>query len=149
MIRAAAVLPIAFLMLFSGSAARSHDDPLIRIYAKQRAIASIDLGRDGPSAGDRSFQGLTLEDKIGHAIGYAAVTCISMGHTLPGTVYMCQAVYVLPRGKLTASGTRQRRDFYTFAITGGTGIYQAYSGTVLGTLASTHPRRDHLVFSLI
>lgn len=125
------------------------DQPaLVRIFAITQGTASVDAGRPGGSAGDRTFQGLILSDRRDQIIGHGSISCVSFGRVLPGTVAQCTGVFVLPRGRIVTLGTRQRRDFYMLAVVGGTGLYSNALGTLIVSTVSQRPRRERLLFSL-
>ena len=121
---------------------------LVRIFALTQGTATTDIGSEGRSAGDRSFQGLLLTDRRGNIIGYGVVICTHLGKVLPGAVSKCTGDYTLPLGKLVASGTRQRRDYYLLAIVGGTGVYSQALGTLIVSTVAMSPRKERLLFSL-
>jgi hypothetical protein len=121
---------------------------VIRIFAVQQGETNVDNPPQGRSAGDLLLIGTTLRDRRNRAIGFGAMTCIAFGKVLPGAISQCAASFVLPLGKITATGTRSRRDFYVLAVTGGTGIYSRASGTLVASTVALTPRRERLLFSL-
>jgi len=121
---------------------------LVRIFSFTQGVASTDIGIEGRSAGDRFFQGLLLSDRRGNVIGHGAVICTFLGKTLPSPVSQCLGNYILPLGKLVASGTRQRRDYYLLAVVGGTGVYSQARGTLIVSTVAMSPRKERLLFSL-
>lgn len=143
-------LALACFVLPGASYARSalEGPALVRIFATTQGTATVDVGLQGRSAGDRSFQGVILFDRRERTIGHGSVTCISLGRVLPGTVTQCTGIFVLPRGRIMTLGHRQRRDFYVLAIVGGTGLYSNTLGTLIVSTVSRNPRRERLLFSL-
>jgi hypothetical protein len=140
----AVIVILACLFVIPGQAASG----IIRIFAITQSSVSVDMGSEGRSAGDQSITGFLLTTRNGKTIGYASVICTAVGKTLPGTVSMCQGSYILPRGRIIAQGTRQRRDYFALAITGGTGIYSSAGGILISSTVAIRPRRDRLFFSL-
>lgn len=144
---AAVALVLAALSL--PSSASTSTTGLVRILGVTTGRATVDEGAKGWSAGDSSYIGLSLRTTSGKPIGYGAMTCEAMGRTLPGRVSVCRAVYVLPLGKLVLAGTRQRADFYTLAVVGGSGVYSRAAGTLVASLVREGmPHRYRLLVSL-
>jgi hypothetical protein len=138
----------SYLFLPAAANSTSSRAGLIRIFSETEGKAFIDLGKPGRSAGDRSFFGTALLTRGGKRIGYSAMVCTYLGDVLPGTVSYCNATYVLPRGKIMTTGTRQRRDYYVLAVVGGTGIYSTASGMMIASTITRGPRVERLFFSL-
>ena len=65
-------------------------------------------------------------------IGHAVVVCTSLGigGVLGGGISSCDATYVLPLGKITATGVRHSGRHYSLVVTGGTGRYLGATGKV-------------------
>lgn len=81
-------------------------------------------------------------------IGNATIVCrsIGTGGVLGNGLDDCRATYVLPLGKITASGVRHNPRFYSLVITGGTRRYVGISGSVIRR--PERPRESRLVFIL-
>ena len=134
------------IFLVSSSSGQDIIGP-VRIFSVTQGTASLNLGSERRSAGDRSFQGLLLVDREDHIIGYGSVVCTFLGRTLPGSVSQCQGHYILPRGKIVTLGTRQRNDYYIMSIIGGTGFYSTMRGVLIVSTIQMGPRRERLFFS--
>lgn len=84
----------------------------------------------------------TLRDRHGHKVGTGSTVCIFLGNGSS----QCVGTFSLPKGKIAVAGTRTSRDFFVFAITGGTGAYNGWSGTLVGRTWAMNPLREKLVF---
>ena len=148
---AAVLLVICFLALIPAAGLSQPPEQrkgLARFFAFTQGTASTDIGTEGPSAGDRSFQGLLLTDRRGNIVGHGSVICTFLGQILPGSVSQCLGNYTLPLGRIVALGTRQRRDYYLLAVVGGTGVYSQALGTLIVSTVAMSPRKERLLFSL-
>ena len=146
MMKLAAVGLLALATLISPNRA----DPgiaYVRIFGTTMGVEYVDLGPQGPSAGDELIRGLRLTDPHRRIIGSASFMCVSLGKALEGTS-VCNGVYSLPRGKLVVQGTRRSMGYYVLPITGGTGVYSHASGSLIAVTVALHPRKDRLLFSL-
>ena len=136
---AVAALCVLLLLLATG-AAQSLDGPrLVRVFA----VTTAEQG-EFEETSDVLFVRHYLRGSVGHSVGEGVQQC-TVGL---GGVSTCLATYVFRRGEIMAQGTRQRRDFYVWAITGGTGIYSNSGGSLIATTLSLTPRRERLLFSL-
>lgn len=98
--------------------------------------------------GDRNELRLLWNLKIRSTpIGHAFVRCANMGRLGGGgPVSYCQAMYVLPLGKIITEGVRRNRRHVTYVVVGGTGEYLDAAGVLR---VSTHgPGQLHLTFKL-
>lgn len=140
MTRPLAVAAVVVLLLFATGAARSLDGPrLIRV----SAVTVAEQGETDETS-DVLFVSQELRGSAGNRVGEGVQQC-TVGL---GEVSTCLATYVLQRGEIMVQGTRQRRDFYVWAIIGGTGIYSNVGGSLVATTLSVRPRRERLLFSL-
>lgn len=87
----------------------------------------------------------TLKDKHGNVIGWGNTVCFDLGVSST----QCVGTFVFPRGKIMVAGTRHSQQYFVFAIVGGTGVYTAAGGTLIGNLISESPRTERLVFELV
>lgn len=135
-----AVAAVLVLLLLATGSASSLDGPrLIRVTA-----VSVDEHGEDEETSDVLFVSQELQGSLGNLVGKGVQQC-TVG--LNG-VSMCLATYVFRRGEIMLQGTRQRRDFYVWAVTGGTGIYSNAGGSLIATTLATRPRRERLLFSL-
>jgi hypothetical protein len=104
-----------------------------RIHVVERELATpmIDLGKPGPSLGDRGTITSVIENTHGTAIGRADFDCVAtaLGKRAGGT---CTAVVTLPGGQITGAFFESFNDNDTAAIrqpiTGGSGAYEGARG---------------------
>lgn len=140
MLKPLAVAAVVILLLFAAGAARSLDGPrLIRVIA----TTVVEQG-EFKETSDVLFTSQELRGSAGNRIGEGVQQC-TVGLSRVST---CLATYVFQRGEVMVQGTRQRRDFYVWAIVGGTGIYSNVGGSLVANTLSLSPRRERLLFSL-
>lgn len=139
------VIALAFLTLVPGAGS---DAGLIRIFAETTAVRTVDVDGRGRTAGDLTIRGAQLVSREGRGLGTMTLICTFLGRVLPSDSSFCQAEYVLPRGKIIVSGTRQRADYMVLAVVGGTGVYSRASGVLVQSTIALGPRRERLLFSL-
>lgn len=140
MLKPLAVAATLALLLLAPGAARSLDGPqLIRVVA----ITVAEQGETEETS-DVLFVSQELRGSAGNRVGEGVQQC-TVGL---GGVSTCLATYVLRRGEIMLQGTRQRRDFYVWAIVGGTGIYSNVGGSFVASTLSLNPRRERLLFSV-
>ena len=77
------------------------------------------------------------------AIGHGEIVCTFTGRRSR----VCNGTYFLPRGKIVVAGALVYRQFYEFAVLGGTRLYNNVQGSL--TVTRTRPRRDILTFRLV
>lgn len=84
---------------------------------------------DASYAGDRYVRYMTLwkHSKSAAPIGQAWEVCFSLEirHS-----YFCTTYFVLPTGKLVASGVAHRTFGFFIPVTGGSGVYTGLNGTL-------------------
>ena len=118
----------------------------IRITTREVAHRVMDQGRRGRGPGDLEISRTLLYNKglTPRAIGHGEIVCTFTGRrsrVCNGTVSF------LPRGKIVVAGALVYRQFYEFAVLGGTGLYNNVQGSQMFT--RTRPRRDILTFRLV
>lgn len=129
---------LAFLLLLiplAGAApidSAAHARGTIRITG---TVADVRSSFDPEETGSRRVSYLRLWNRQirGTPIGYAVISCAYLGDGGPfgSGLSSCGATYRLPRGYIMASGLRHKVGSYTFAVTGGTGIYKGVGGVVV------------------
>src|SRR3954447_7199171 len=132
----------------SGVAASAPRHLTLRFHANEvRHNVQLDLGAQGPSAGDQIIENETLI-RNGHIFGHNAVDCtlINPTHTARFLV-QCTVTWVLPRGQVTGVGAFSF-DSIEVAITGGTGAYKGAWGTAIVT-GTSNPLNDVDVLRLV
>jgi len=140
MLKPLAVAAVVITLLFAAGAGQSLEGPrLIRVVA-----TTVTERGEFEETSDVLFVNQELRGSAGNRIGEGTQQC-TVG--LEG-VSTCLATYLLARGQIMLQGTRQRRDFYVLAVTGGTGIYSNAGGSLVATTLSLTPRRERLLFSL-
>jgi len=119
----------AILAAFATAAAR------VDIESTVQDVRISDVGPPGASVGDTRSEVLYLWNRAIRPtpIGNAYLLCTTLGrHGIYGRrpASMCDGIYNMPRGKLLVRGVRRSNRFYSFAITGGTGIYRGATGSL-------------------
>ncbi len=119
----------------------------IRITTREVANRIFDHGPRGRGPGDVEVSRTLLYNKglTPKAIGHGEVVCIFTG----SRSRVCNGTYFLPRGKIMVTGALVFRQFYEFAVVGGTGLYNNVNGTLTVTSVRPKPRRDILTFRLV
>jgi hypothetical protein len=142
---------LAGLALFGiavAPASQALDRPgTIRITTREVAHRVMDQGRPGRGPGDTEIIRTLLYNKglTPRAIGHGEVVCTFTGRRSRA----CNGTYFLPRGKIVVAGALVFRQFYEFAVLGGTGLYNNVQGSVTVTTTTPKPRRDILTFRLV
>ena len=119
----------------------------IRITTREVAHRVMDQGRPGRGPGDLEISRTLLYNKglTPRAIGHGEVVCTFTGRRSR----VCNGTYFLPRGKIVVAGALVFRQFYEFAVLGGTGLYNNVQGSLTVTATRPRPRRDILTFRLV
>jgi hypothetical protein len=119
----------------------------IRITTREVAYRVIDHGPQGRGPGDVSVSRTLLYNKglTPRAIGHGEIVCTFTGRRSR----VCSGTYFLPKGKIIVSGALLFRQFYEFAVLGGTGLYNNVQGSLTVTSIRPRPRRDILTFRLV
>jgi hypothetical protein len=119
----------------------------IRITTREVAHRVIDQGRRGRGPGDLEISRTLLYNKglTPRAIGHGEIVCTFTGRRSR----VCNGTYFLPRGKIVVAGALVYRQFYEFAVLGGTGLYNNVQGSLTVTTTRPKPRRDILTFRLV
>lgn len=107
---------------------------VVTVTANQKLI-TVDNGKDGFGAGDRilAWEPLFAEDRVTR-VGKAYWDCVGVGGTTSSNKkVMCAALWKLEGGQITlryVQGPPTNLGFadFTFAVTGGTGIYANSTG---------------------
>ena len=84
-----------------------------------------------------------IRDRNGNVVGWGNTICTRLGNGSS----QCMGTFVLPRGKVSVAGTRHGPAFFVLSITGGTGRYNGWSGTLIGRQIAY--RTERLVFEAI
>ena len=84
-----------------------------------------------------------IRDRHGDVVGWGNTVCIRLGNGSS----QCSGTFSLPKGKVSVAGTRRSSDFFVLAITGGTGRYHGWSGTLVGRRVAF--RTERLVFEAV
>lgn len=133
----------------SGLAAAAHPRHVtLKFHANEvRHNVTLDLGRQGASAGDEIIENETLI-RDGHHLGNNAIQCtlINPTHTARFLV-QCTVTWVLHRGQVTGVGAFSF-DSIKVAITGGTGAFEGATGTA-AVKGTSNPRNDVDVLRLV
>jgi hypothetical protein len=119
----------------------------IRITTREVSHRIMDLGRPGRGPGDIEIIRTLLYNKglTPRAIGHGEIVCTFTGRRSR----VCNGTYFLPRGKIVVAGALVFRQFYEFAVLGGTGLYNNVQGSLTVTTTTPRPRRDILTFRLV
>jgi len=139
---------LALLVVAFAPASPALDHPgTIRITTREVAHRVMDQGRPGRGPGDIEIIRTLLYNKglTPRAIGHGEVVCTFTGRRSR----VCNGTYFLPRGKIVVAGALVFRQFYEFAVLGGTGLYNNVQGSVTVTTTTPKPRRDILTFRLV
>jgi hypothetical protein len=119
----------------------------IPISGTQSAYSLVDVGANGPSAGDTEIirQKLYNRRVTTKSIGRAEVVCT---YTMKNS-RVCRGTYFLPKGRLVVGGSIVFRSVYELAVLGGTGLFDNARGSLTATRTSRSPRREFLLFRLV
>ena len=121
---AVVVLSLAALAALIAGAAGAQDTPsVIRV-----STSTVDVRESSDTRSDVMF--LWNREIRARPIGHAVLSCIALGSggLLGRGVWSCTAIYVLPLGKISASGEIHSFRRYTLVVTGGTGRYLGAAG---------------------
>ena len=143
-----ALAGLALFVIAVAPASQALDRPgTIRITTREVAHRIFDHGPRGRGPGDVEVSRTLLYNKgiTSRAIGHGEVVCTFTGRRSR----VCNGTYFLPRGKIVVSGALVFRQFYEFAVLGGTGLYNNVQGSVTVTTTTPRPRRDILTFRLV
>lgn len=98
----------------------------IELEGRSTFFKARDVGLDGHTLGDLEAEYISLRNPDNPVpIGNALMYCRWLGPV----VRFCDIVVSLPRGRITASGTRFAGRRWFLAVTGGTGAYKGVGGT--------------------
>jgi hypothetical protein len=139
---------LALFVIAFAPASQALDQPgTIRITTREVAHRVFDHGPRGRGPGDVELSRSLLYNKglTPRAIGHGEVVCIFTGRRSR----VCNGTYFLPRGKIMVTGGLVFREFFEFAVVGGTGLYNNVRGTLTVTSIRPTPRRDILTFRLV
>jgi hypothetical protein len=143
-----ALAGLALCVIAVAPASQALDRPgTIRITTREVAHRIFDHGPRGRGPGDVEVSRTLLYNKgiTSRAIGHGEVVCTFTGRRSR----VCSGTYFLPRGKIIVSGALVFRQFYEFAVLGGTGLYNNVQGSLTVTTTTPRPRRDILTFRLV
>ena len=143
-----ALAGLALFVIAVAPASQALDRPgTIRITTREVAHRIFDHGPRGRGPGDVEVSRTLLYNKgiTSRAIGHGEVVCTFTGRRSR----VCNGTYFLPRGKIIVSGALVFRQFYEFAVLGGTGLYNNVQGSLTVTTTTPRPRRDILTFRLV
>jgi hypothetical protein len=143
-----ALAGLALVAIAVAPASQALNQPgTIRITTREVAHRVMDQGRPGRGPGDIEIIRTLLYNKglTPRAIGHGEVVCTFTGRRSR----VCNGTYFLPRGKIVVAGALVFRQFYEFAVLGGTGLYNNVQGSVTVTTTTPKPRRDILTFRLV
>jgi hypothetical protein len=143
-----ALAGLALFVIAVAPASQALDRPgTIRITTREVAHRIMDQGRPGRGPGDIEIIRTLLYNKglTPRAIGHGEVVCTFTGRRSR----VCNGTYFLPRGKIVVAGALVFRQFYEFAVLGGTGLYNNVQGSLTVTTTTPKPRRDILTFRLV
>jgi len=143
-----ALAGLALFVIAVAPASQALDRPgTIRITTREVAHRIMDQGRAGRGPGDVEIIRALLYNKglTPRAIGHGEVVCTFTGRRSR----VCNGTYFLPRGKIVVAGALVFRQFYEFAVLGGTGLYNNVQGSLTVTTTTPKPRRDILTFRLV
>jgi hypothetical protein len=139
---------LALFVIAVAPASQALDRPgTIRITTREVAHRVVDQGPRGRGPGDIEIIRALLYNKglTPRAIGHGEVVCTFTGRRSR----VCTGTYFLPRGKIVVAGALVFRQFYEFAVLGGTGLYTNVQGSLTVTTTTPKPRRDILTFRLV
>jgi hypothetical protein len=139
---------LALLMIAVAPASQALDRPgTIRITNREVSHRIVDHGSPGRGPGDVELVRSLLYNKglTPRAIGHAEIVCTFTSRRSR----VCSGTYFLPKGKIVVAGSMVFRQFYEFAVLGGTGLYNNVQGSLTVTTVSPRPRRDILTFRLV
>lgn len=139
---------LALLMNAFAPASQALDrNGTIRITTRQVANQIVDHGGRGRGVGDVQVMRLLLYNKgvTPRALGHAEMICTFTGRR----TRVCNGTFFLPRGKIIVSGSLVYRQFFEFAVLGGTRLYNNVQGSLTVTSIRPNPRRDIATFRLV
>jgi hypothetical protein len=136
-----------FVMAVAPASQALERNGTIRITTREVAHRVMDQGRPGRGPGDLEISRTLLYNKglTPRAIGHGEIVCTFTGRRSR----VCTGTYFLPRGKIVVAGALLFRQFYEFAVLGGTGLYNNVQGSLTVTTMKPRPRRDILTFRLV
>jgi hypothetical protein len=136
-----------FVMAVAPASQALERNGTIRITTREVAHRVMDQGRPGRGPGDLEISRTLLYNKglTPRAIGHGEIVCTFTGRRSR----VCNGTYFLPRGKIVVAGALLFRQFYEFAVLGGTGLYNNVQGSLTVTTMKPRPRRDILTFRLV
>jgi hypothetical protein len=143
-----ALAGLALFVIAVAPASQALDRPgTIRITTREVGHRVIDLGPAGRGPGDVEVSRSLLYNKgvTPKAIGHGEIVCTFTGRRSR----VCNGTYFLPKGKIVVGGALVFRQFYEFAVLGGTGLYTNVQGSLTVTSIRPKPRRDILTFRLV
>jgi hypothetical protein len=134
----------AFGSSSGGSASASSDDAnngqTIRVIAKFKETAEIDVGAQGFSLGDEVVFSGNLRQG-GERVGRLGIVCTFTSTARANRVEAhCPGTATLPQGQITVQGLVVNRDLKVLPITGGSGQYQGADGEMHAEFAATGAR---------
>lgn len=135
---AAAAVAVASAVAVTGGSAQAPAARTLTLVECDAGFVTIDVpprsGRDElPGRGDSFMFQDVVSDAAGARLGRIVGRCTLL-RVVPGfdgSTFLCDAVYALPDGTITASAlvTASRRQTVTFAVDGGTGAYEGARGS--------------------
>jgi hypothetical protein len=136
-----------FVMAVAPASQALERNGTIRITTREVAHRVMDQGRPGRGPGDLEISRTLLYNKglTPRAIGHGEIVCTFTARRSR----VCNGTYFLPRGKIVVAGALVYRQFYEFAVLGGTGLYNNVQGSLMVTTTRPKPRRDILTFRLV
>lgn len=138
---------VTTIVLAGQSSATAAGNTLV-VNEKFTGLNTDDIGKKGPSIGDR----LTFRSKVtaigGKKLGIAGGDCIQIrGTTETNALYHCTGTYDLDGGDIFAGGLFTfGKKVNTWSILGGTGKYRGASGQASFTTVSEDSFKDVFLF---
>jgi hypothetical protein len=133
----------AFGSSSGGSAASSEDSnngQSIRVIAKFKETAEIDVGAQGFSLGDEVVFSGNLRQG-GERVGRLGIVCTFTSTARANRVEAhCPGTATLPAGQITVQGLVVNRNLKVLPITGGSGQYQGADGEMHAEFAASGPK---------
>jgi hypothetical protein len=132
--RISAIVLVALALLVSGltlTSAEATSSETLRFVAKSDQLAEIDLGKKGPSLGDKFVFSDNLSSRHDRDAGELNGECTATHLKGKAATMQCLVTASLDDGDVTTQGVVQsNRRRATLAVTGGTGDYTGASGEV-------------------
>lgn len=146
-VTAALATTAALLAAASGPTSAAPDDTTTSTFLispKKVSYKNVDIGKPGPTIGDRHLTALTLEQE-GAAAGRLLIECVSIDRVFEGRT--CDLALQLADGTLFFEGMGFHHpirnvgagDDTVYALTGGSGAYESAAGKVTVGLEDTGP----------